>query len=86
MFAPKNPASARDANKSASASDCESGFGFDFDAMAKTTYAPAVPRSPPTSTGLRPILSERRPHSGANTNCIAENVANRSPICAGVAP
>ena len=35
-----------------------------------------------SNTGLRPMRSEMRPHTGEKTNCISEKTENRMPITA----
>jgi hypothetical protein len=46
----------------------------------------AVPNSDTMMTGLRPMRSEIRPHTGAKTNWASENEANRKPTVVGDAP
>ena len=46
----------------------------------------AVPNSEMISTGLRPIRSDSRPHTGANTNWASEYDATSRPVTVAVAP
>ena len=46
----------------------------------------AVPNSESSRTGLRPMRSERRPRSGAHTNCAAEKEATSRPTSKPLAP
>ncbi len=48
--------------------------------------ASAVPTRDMIRTGLRPIRSDRRPHTGARANSAAENEATNNPMVAGDTP
>ena len=55
-------------------------------AYAKTMYASIDAPSPNSSAGLRPYLSDTRPHSGALMSCIAENDAMSTITMKSLAP